>query len=170
MEGLSFQTLITQKLLYLEASNFACLFKNKFCRLNISMNIWDTLILFQYIVKDKQKQTKQLNRLNMMSKKLAKISTKFSAFEAEWKAEESSELVVSPASLLMLIFDSKKLGSTDAILCPTICWAQERVVHGCPTICWAQERVVHGCPTICWAQERVVHGCPTICRTQGLLG
>ena len=83
MEGLSFQTLITQKLLYLEASNFACLFKNKFCRLNISMNIWDTLILFQYIVKDKQKQTKQLNRLNMMSKKLAKISTKFSAFEAE---------------------------------------------------------------------------------------
>ena len=48
----------------------------------------------------------------MISKKPAKTSTKlhkFSALKAEWKAEGSSELVVSPASLIMHIFDSKKL-------------------------------------------------------------
>ena len=45
-----------------------------------------------------------------MSKKLANISTKTlksSALEAEWKAEGSSELVVSPASLIMHIFGSR---------------------------------------------------------------
>ena len=66
MEGLSFQTLITQKLLYLEASNFACPFKNEFCMLSISVNIWDALILSQHIVKDKQQQTKESNHLNVM--------------------------------------------------------------------------------------------------------
>ena len=50
---------------------------------------------------------------------------KFSAFEAEWKAEGGNELAVSPASLIMHIFDSQKLVSTDAILCATICQAQE---------------------------------------------
>ena len=77
-----------------------------------------------------------------MSKKLAKISNKshkLSALEAEWKAEGSSEIAVSPASLIMHIFDSQKPVSKDAILCPTICRAQgERAVHGCPTIRRAQ--------------------------------
>ena len=110
MEGLSPETLITQKLLHLEASNFACLSKNKFCLRRISMNIWNALNLSQHIVKDKRQQTKQLNRLNMLSKKLAKISTnshKFSALEAEWRAEGSSELAVSPATSIMHIFESE---------------------------------------------------------------
>ena len=50
MEGLSIVTLTTQKLLHLEASNFAHLFKNEFCMLSNSMNIWDALILSQHIV------------------------------------------------------------------------------------------------------------------------
>ena len=78
----------------------------------------------------------------MMLRKLAKLSTrlhKFSAFEAEWQAEGSSELVVSPASLIMHIFDSQKPVFTDTILCPTICLTQkERAVLGCPTICGSQ--------------------------------
>ena len=77
-----------------------------------------------------------------MSKKLAKTSTKshkFSALEAEWKAGGSSELVMSLASLIMHIFYSQKLLSTDTILCLTICRAQEeRADHGCLTICRAQ--------------------------------
>ena len=63
----------------------------------------------------------------MMSKKLVKILTKshkFSALEGEWKVEGSSELVVSPASLIMHIFDSQKPVSTNMILCQTICGAQ----------------------------------------------
>ena len=78
----------------------------------------------------------------MISKKPAKTSTKlhkFSALKAEWKAEGSSELVVSPASLFMHVFNNQKPVSMNTIFCPTICQAQEeRAVHGCPTICWAQ--------------------------------
>ena len=63
-----------------------------------------------------------------MSKKLANISTKTlksSALEAEWKVEGSSHLVVSPASLIMHIFNSQKTVSTNAILSPTTCQVQE---------------------------------------------
>ena len=78
----------------------------------------------------------------MMLKKLAKISTKsqkLSTLRAEWKAEGSSELAVSLASLIMHIFDSQKLVSTHVILCSTICQVQgERAVHGCLTICRVQ--------------------------------
>ena len=65
-----------------------------------------------------------------MSKKLANISTKTlksSALEAEWKAEGSSELVVSPASLMMHIF-----GSRNHFL-QTWCRREERPVWGCLT-------------------------------------
>ena len=78
----------------------------------------------------------------MISKKPAKTSTKlhkFSALKAEWKAEGSSELVVSHASLIMRIFNSLRPVSMDAILCLTVCQAEkERAVHGCSTICWLQ--------------------------------
>ena len=77
-----------------------------------------------------------------MLKKLAKTLTKshkFSGLKAEWKAEGSSELAVSPASLFMHIFDRQTPVSTVVILCLTICLVQEeRTVHGCPTICRAQ--------------------------------
>ena len=63
----------------------------------------------------------------MMLKKLAKMFTKlhkFSTLKAEWRAEGSSESVVFHASLIMHIFDSQKLASTDAVLCLTIHWVQ----------------------------------------------
>ena len=80
-----------------------------------------------------------------MLKKLAKISTKLqklSTLEAEWKAEGSSELTVSPTSMIMHIFDSQKPVSTDMTLCPTICRVQEeRAVYVCQTICQVQGAV-----------------------------
>ena len=66
MEGLSTEAPITQNLLHLEASNCACLSKNEFCMLSISVNIWDALILSQHFVEDKPQQTKQSNHLNML--------------------------------------------------------------------------------------------------------
>ena len=61
----------------------------------------------------KTNNNKQNNKivLNIMSKKLAKISTKshkFSALkQAKWEAEGSSELIVSLVSLIMHIFNSR---------------------------------------------------------------
>ena len=75
------------------------------------MNIWDAFILSQHIIKRQTTTTNKTiklfeNEVEETCKKSTK-SHKFSALEAEWRAEGSSELAVSPATSIMHIFESE---------------------------------------------------------------